>query len=448
MKPILYGAEETEFNTNGIGRLNPSRCVVTEERNGQFELQMDLSVDDRHFLDVEEGAIVYSIHDDTKSMQPFDIYKISRPINGKVTVNARHVTYRLANIVVSPFSALSCPAALNGLLSHASSSHNFTVWTDKETEGHFILEKPEPLRPRLGGMTGSILDVYGGADYEWDHFQVKLHAHRGVDSGITLKYGKDITALTKVTDSTNFWNGIYPFWFGASEEGEDVLVELPEKIMYTNARSYMLRDVIAAIDMSQDFQDQPTIAQIRNAARKYIADNGKTGVSSSINVSFVGLKGASGEALAELQHVNLCDTVNIYYPKMGINETAPVTKTVYNVLKERYDSLGLGETRSNLSTQMRASAAAQTRDMVTTKDLKRSVDRSSKIVTGALGGHIAITLDDTGRTQHMYIPTDSADYTTAQNVYRWGANGLEFSSAGYAGPYRSILTSDGHVSGT
>jgi phage-related protein len=41
MIPILYDKDETEFKTNGLGRLSDAiSCIVTEERNGIYELEM------------------------------------------------------------------------------------------------------------------------------------------------------------------------------------------------------------------------------------------------------------------------------------------------------------------------------------------------------------------------------------------------------------------------
>lgn len=435
MNPILFDIGEASFTSNGLGRISPTKCTVTEERNGQFELAATISVDDRHFQDVEEGRILYAPHDDTKTCQPFEIYKISRPINGKITINARHITYRTADVVVSPFVAKSCSDALNGLITNAACQCPFTMWTDKETQGTFTIDKPEPLRPRLGGMEGSILDVYGGGEYEFDHFTIKLHSQRGIDSGVTLKYGKDITKLTKTTDATNLWNGIYPFWFGTADEGEDILVELPEKVLFTNYRRSMGHDIVKAVDMSQDFKEKPTIAQVRNAARKYIEDNARSGVSYNIDLSFVDLQ--------ELQGLNLCDTLNVEYPKYGVNDNVKIIKTVYNVLKERYDSLSIGDAKSNLSTSIRASAATQTRNLATNMDLKRASARTQKIVTGALGGYYVVVSDEYGKTVAEYHLNDAPDLETARNVWRWNKDGLGFSSTGYNGTYKMLLSGDG-----
>ena len=60
MRPILYPESETNFTTNGLGRLNPLMCHVTKERNGQYDLEMDIRIDDRHYADLKEYRIIYA----------------------------------------------------------------------------------------------------------------------------------------------------------------------------------------------------------------------------------------------------------------------------------------------------------------------------------------------------------------------------------------------------
>ena len=59
MNPILYPAEETEFTSNGLGRLSEAiSCKVTEERNGQFELEMVYPVTGKHYKDLALERLV------------------------------------------------------------------------------------------------------------------------------------------------------------------------------------------------------------------------------------------------------------------------------------------------------------------------------------------------------------------------------------------------------
>ena len=162
MKPILYHAGETEFTSNGLGRLSDAiRCTVTEERNGQYELELTYPVAGLRYGDICEERIIAATHDETGDIQPFRIYKITRPMDGKVTVFARHISYQLSKVVVMPFTASGCSAALQGLKTYAVGDCPFTFWTDKTLANTFTVDTPASLRSLLGGTEGSVLDVFG-----------------------------------------------------------------------------------------------------------------------------------------------------------------------------------------------------------------------------------------------------------------------------------------------
>lgn len=349
MKPIIFPEKETQFKTNGMGRIDPISCMVTEERNGQFEMETVVSIDDPHFGDLKEGVILYSRHDDTPDKQPFEIYKISRPINGKVAVYAHHISYRTAKMTVTPFTANSIGAAFSGLKSHTIGGCDFNFWTDKTTEGSFKVSAPATLRSRLAENQGSILDVYGTGEYEWDHFNIKLHLHRGSDTGVVVKYGKNITDITKVTDATNVWTGVCPYWTGQDEESIDVLVMLPEKVIYTDFVNDYAYKMVIPLDLTSDFETQPTEEQLRSRTQRYIEANAVNSIPTSIDVSFIALwQTEEYKDVAELQRLHLCDSLTVQYTKLGIKNTAKIVKTKYNVLLERYDSLTIGETKTSL----------------------------------------------------------------------------------------------------
>ena len=131
MIPCLYASMEKKFDNNGIGKMADAHsCVVTEKRNGSFELEMVYPADGIHADQLEEGNIILAKPSDTGRSQPFRIYKIATPIDGKLTVKARHISYQLNFITVSPFATTSCTGALAGLGNHAASECPFEVWTD------------------------------------------------------------------------------------------------------------------------------------------------------------------------------------------------------------------------------------------------------------------------------------------------------------------------------
>ena len=61
MKPILFPSDATTFTTNGLGSLDPTSCVVTEERNGQYELECVVPTESAHFADIHNNMILVVI---------------------------------------------------------------------------------------------------------------------------------------------------------------------------------------------------------------------------------------------------------------------------------------------------------------------------------------------------------------------------------------------------
>lgn len=116
--PILYPSTETEFASNGIGILSDAiSCTVTEERNGPFELEMQYPMDGLHFDALVQRALILARPNQTANAQPYRIYRITKPLNGVVTVYAQHISYDLTGVVADPFTAASAPAAMAALQS-------------------------------------------------------------------------------------------------------------------------------------------------------------------------------------------------------------------------------------------------------------------------------------------------------------------------------------------
>ena len=120
MIPILFPASATAYTTNGIGRLNDMiSCSVVEERNGVYELMAEISANSPHFSAIQHSTIIAAVPNDSGKLQPFRIDKISKPLNGRVTIHAKHNSYQLSHIPVRPFTAANVGAALAGLKSQS-----------------------------------------------------------------------------------------------------------------------------------------------------------------------------------------------------------------------------------------------------------------------------------------------------------------------------------------
>lgn len=440
MIPILYTSAETAFTSNGLGRLRDCiKCTVTEERNGIYECEFQYPVTGRRFKDIEEGCYIGVTHDDSGDRQPFQIYRRSAPLNGIVTFYARHISYRLNNVMLNPFTASSASAAMAGIESNSINTNPFTFWTDKTTSADFSLAKPSSVRGILGGVQGSIIDVYGG-EYEFDRYTVKLHAARGVSSGVTIRYGKNMSDLEQDIDTGGTYDSIVPFWM---QDG--VLVVPDERIIGTTK----LKPV--TMDFTAEFEEQPTKTQLANAAQSYLNNNKPWVPKENIKVDFVQLwQTEEYKDVAVLQRVNLCDRVNVFYPALGVTaENVEVIKTVYNVLTETYDEMELGDARSTFAQTILKQTAEQVEairsEMLTSSMMDDAIEHATELITGGLGGHVVFTLNADGKPEEILI-MDTDNVLTAVNVWRFNQNGLGHSHNGYQGPYNDVaLTADGQI---
>ena len=354
MIPILYEKTESNFKSNGLGRLSDCiRCLASEERNGIYEVEFDYPVTGVHFEDIQMGRIIACTHDEQGDVQPFDIYAKSEPINGIVTFYAHHISYRLNEITVKPFTAGSCADAISKIKTQSVKANPFTFWTDKSVAASYISETPRKARTMLGGEENSILDVFGTGEYEFDKFNVKLHLHRGQDTNVSIRYGKNLVDFDNNEDASETYTAVVPFWLGSETEGDEsvsVLITLPEWYITSGHSVPSGREVIVPMDLSGDFDEKPTVAQLRTAAQNRLASSDGWLPSQTITVDFVQLwQTEEYKDYAPLQRLRLCDTCGVFVPMYGMSLRAKVIKVVYNVLLDRYDSMELGDKPTTFS---------------------------------------------------------------------------------------------------
>lgn len=459
MIPKLFAPSATSFTTNGIGSLTELiSCEVTEERNGIYELEAQISIEARHYSEITHSAIIGAVPCDGGTVQGFRIYKITRPINGIVTIKARHISGQLSNIPVRPFTAANVGAALAGLKNNSMQTNPFTFWTDKSTVAAYNQTKPESVRARLGGQEGSVLDAFGG-EYEWDNWTVRLWNNRGQDRAVTLMYGKNITDVRQEENIENTITGIVPFWAG----GEDEVVYYNGIVEADTVQNFPYRRTVVH-DFSSDFTEKPTAQQLKARAERYVIRN-QIGIPHvSIKVSFVALwQTEEYKDVAPLQEVKLCDYVTIIFEKLGITAKAKVVKTVYDVLNERYSSIELGDARQDFAsyvvglatqTEETAAAVASNKNLVSSQIsealvtfqgvMNEAIESATDQIVGAKGGNIVTRMNDQGLPVELLI-TDNLDLQMAKNIWRWNIGGLGYSSKGYNGPYGLAITQNGAI---
>jgi phage minor structural protein len=369
MKPILMNPADTlsqmvSSQSNGLGRLNAISCIVTEERNGMYEAELSVFIDDEHFGLLSVGSVLKIMTNE--GMQLFRVYQITKPMNGICTVFAHHITYDLNKAPVLPFTATGASNSLNGLVSHLVTTYPFSVFTDITSSSKFTLQEPQYFRECLGGYQGSILDVFGG-EYKWDNLTVRLLAHRGSDSGVQIRYGKNMIDVEQETNIENMYTAV----LGYATVDDVTTTGTLQTIVPGSAPKTLI------VDFSDEIEEGVTVTStvIDNLARQYIQSHNLNKPNVNISVSFVTLAQTDQyKEIAPLEHVKLCDTVHVFFEKLGIEASAKVIKTEYDSLNERLTSVEVGDSKSTM--------------MDVIDDTVSSAENEQKKVTNAIDGAI------------------------------------------------------------
>ena len=438
MIPILFAENSTDFTTNGIGRLSDAiSCVVTEERNGQYELAMEYPISGKHYEDISLRKIIVAKPSISGNIQPFRVYLVTKPIAGKIGVYAQHISYDLSKNVVMPFSVTAsvtaCAETLAGLKTNAVEDCPFNFMTDVTRIAGYNQSTPMSLRSRLGGSEGSVLDQFRG-EFEFDVYNVTLHSKRGHDNNVALRYGKNITDLKQEENITNTVTGVVPYW---SNMDGTVTVTLPEKVVYSPYAERYAQKLTVPLDLSGEYEEEPSVETIRAAAEAYVTDHNLGVPDVSITVSFVNLTDG-------LETVSLCDDVHVQFEPLGIDTTAEVVKCIWDVLADRYKEISVGSLRSSLATTLNNQNSQNAAAIEKTKvQAGNAINKATAWLSSGDGYIVAIKGTD-GEWKEL-LAMDTNDIDTAQKVMRLNENGLGGSTHGIGGPYNAAILVDGTI---
>lgn len=450
MIPILYKESATDFSNFGIGVLADTiSCLVTEERNGVYELTLKYPLNGPLYNEIKKERIIKAKPSDLSDPQAFRIYRITIPINGIITIYAQHISYDLINIGVLPFSLenVKPQQAIDTVLKNTVMPHNFTFRTDYTIEKDFEVKKPQSVRACLGGTYGSLVNKWGG-EFEWDNFNIIHHKGRGSNKGVIIEYGKNLTKLDHDSNISEVYTDILPYAVISKGDGTDDVVTLSEQTLPITSALINRKTLIKDMTDSFDEGDEITESALREKAQKYIEDNPLGVENPTITISFEPLW-QQPEYSALLERVSLCDTVMVKHTQIGVSIKTKVIKTTYNTLLEKYTSITLGNARSNFIDQV-YNVENKIDSTKTAVDrfpslLNYAISNATRLITGNSGGYVVLhSAAKDGRPYELLI-MDKPNLNDAVKLWRWNVSGLGYSKNGYNGPYETAITSDGQI---
>lgn len=437
MIPILYPKGTTSFDSEGLGRLSDAiSSHALTAINGTYEIDMVYPIDGVHFSEIEEGSIILAPHDESGTLEPYEVYAISRPLNGKVIINAWHISYQLSGIVCAPFTGDSLTIALANFENAAMTPCPFTFSTTRTVSSRINITTPMQMRSVMGGVQGSFLDVYGG---EWDlsGYNCVLTSRLGNDTDVEIRYGKNLTDANKKTSIYNLWTGVIPYW--TSEERTVYY----DGVIYSPLASSMAREMNIPVDCTADFETEPTQEQLQNWGQQYVQNNARNMIPVSVEVSFVALwQTEEYKDIAALERLKLGDSVKVFYESLGIDNTGRIVSMDYDILNDRYSKMTIGNVQSNFAQVVQTQVAEVVKSVPTKDWFEERLAENTALILGGRGGYIVTHRNSEGQPDEIVI-MDTPSTATAVNCIRLNKNGIGFSQNGYSGPFNSAWTIDG-----
>ncbi|OFQ83097.1 phage tail spike protein [Streptococcus sp. HMSC061E03] len=379
MRPILYNANETAFETYGLGEIDATKAQVTRERNGNYTLYIEYPASGPLAGTFKNDMRIKSDAGLRTKNQTFFISRILKDSTGILKVYAKHISHLTEKMAIRNNTNVSgtAQAALAIWALNALGGIRFDTWSDIDltSKTSWNIADFKTARDALGGVAGSILDVWGG-EYEFDNTVIRLHKQLGRKSPIVLEYGRNILRAEDDQDIDGAYTSVYPYATytpesqGTGEGGatsQQVTVELPEKYVDGPYIGLYNERRVLIVDFSSNFKDKevPTIDKLRRLAKEYAINNRLGLPKINTKIEYVDLSKTLDYKLTQiLEEAELCDIVPIYYPEIGLtSEDAKLTTIVYDVLLEQNDSVEVGVIGDGFKSSMTSNLSGKIDDL-------------------------------------------------------------------------------------
>lgn len=401
MIPRIYDNSFTTYESNGLGLLvDAISCQVEEESNGDFELTLVYPSDGSFFYALKQDNLIKADASDSLKGQLFRIDTISKPLDGQVTVYAKHISFDLAkNSLNEDINErnINCENAGKHMLQSSDADSRFTIESNIEMLGNYSMDRKTDCLSAIAGTRGSLIDTFGnGPKLLRDNFTISVLNRRGKDDNALIAYKKNITGFTLEEDYSEIINVIKPYATYTEDEVEKTLYI--DEIGVKSSR-YVEGDIVKSqwIDFSDKFDkdEAPTKEKLKNLAEKYFNDNSCDLPKMTYKIEFQPLSQTEEykeDGLYELEHIGMDDSVYIVNGKYGIRDQARVIKTTYNVLAEKYISIELGDPKTTLGSIINKSND----DTVTKDEVKEIIKNNKKDYPNTLPAIPVITIDRAG----------------------------------------------------
>lgn len=349
MIPILFDKylELPHGNIVGAYCKRMSDCisaVVSEELNGKYELTVQYPSESELSNEIEVGSQIgvipnqYRYETDVPTdheywkLDYFRVYKISRDLNGVMTLNCEHISYWLATQPVKPFSVTALSQVWSHLGADYQGHNTFSYMSDGEVTKNFSTSGISNIREVLSKLQ----ETYGG-ELEFIHYECRLYLNgraRHSDPWV-IRYGDNLTEFKMDSDISTMYTKILPYW--GNVYGSYINTPMLPGY-YGNYNSVMLLEV-SKMGGSQTVASINAVASAWYNAR--ISEN-----PNYFGPEFTITCNPISEDTAK--SIVIGDPVKVIVPKYNIVQNSKVVSFEWDVLLNRYKKLTIGTIKKNI----------------------------------------------------------------------------------------------------
>lgn len=377
MRPILYEQNERVFDTNGMGILHDAiSAEVTEVRNAEFELELKYPVGGEWANALTQNRYILVKPNDYDEPHAFRIYEVEKEVDSnQITVKAVTKTDELSGNIIKPLSIKSATpsGAWEQLKRVAVDPIEYNFISDIQTAKDTNMDIRNVLNA-IAGEEGSFIDTWGG-EIKRTNNTIFLYSKRGKDHVTTIRPRKNLKNVKVKSSMAGKFTRILPYvTFTPEGENEAEQVIYGDIIKSPHYDDYFVKRIVP-LDLSSEFNDSsthkegeeakkkaPTPAQVTSKAQSYFTSKNKDADKPdlSVEVEMLPLQDSTEwdrRIIQALEKIQLCDTVDVYVPKIDCDVTVKVRKIVYDVLRERIikiEASSSGTGRASLADQQKA----------------------------------------------------------------------------------------------
>ncbi len=359
----VYSPRNTDFEHNGDMTLFPTEAIVHPILNGEWEVNLEHPID-------QEGRWKYIVEEAVVKMPSFNgdqLFRIKKKekSDSGVTAELQPIFMDAKDdcflLDVRPTDktgqqALDIMTAANK--KYKASSNISLVSTAYYQTKNLI----EALN---GDDENSFINRWGG-EIIFDNYTVIVNERAGGDYGVEVLYGKNIKedGFSEEIDMRDIVTRIVPKAYnGHMIEGDEPWIDSPLIDKYPTIRFGVME--FEDIKMREDAQDGDeddgiivcdTQEELKMALKQKCEDQFDAGVDKpkvTISADIILLEGTDlYEDIKDLVKVSIGDTVHCRHSKLDIVSDARVIEMEWDCIKERVDSVVLGDFQYNYMDDM------------------------------------------------------------------------------------------------